>query len=89
MHSVAMIMIFVTGLCAYVCHAAPPALFRDSKLLAVLARAYLDEATDPENVEAQSCPISPCLRQLRPAILHAQHLLTEVTSDLLTSMPCN
>ncbi|BDA49628.1 hypothetical protein COCOBI_14-2480 [Coccomyxa sp. Obi] len=39
--------------------------------------AYLDEATDPENVESQSCPISPCLRQLRPAILHAQHLLNE------------
>lgn len=54
--------------------------------LAVLARAYLDEATDPENVEAQSCPISPCLRQLRPAIVHAQHLLDEVNQT--QAPPC-
>ena len=71
------------------CGMQPLLHFLRQQALAVLARDYLDEATDPENVEAQSCPISPCLRQLRPAILHAQHLLTEVTSDLLTSMPCN
>ncbi|KAK9904804.1 hypothetical protein WJX75_002805 [Coccomyxa subellipsoidea] len=38
---------------------------------------YLDEASNPESLRAISCPVSPCLRQLRPVLLQAQHLLEE------------
>jgi hypothetical protein len=45
------------------------------------ARGYLDEASNPESLRAISCPVSPCLRQLRPVLLQAQHLLEEVSQS--------
>lgn len=50
-------------------------------------RSYLDEASNPESLKAMSCPVSPCLRQLRPVLLHAQHLLEEVSEP--SSQPQN
>lgn len=44
-------------------------------------RGYLDEASNPEALRAMSCPVSPCLRQLRPVLLQAQHLLEEVSQS--------
>lgn len=49
-------------------------------------RAFLEEASNPQNVDALSCPIKPCLRQLRPLLVKAQHLLDEVcTKAIFTS----
>lgn len=78
MHSVGIIMNFVTRCVWRAAAEVTPCNLEGIKWLAVLVRDYLDDSTDPENVDVQSCPISPCLRQLRPTIVHAQHLLDEV-----------
>ena len=50
-----------------------------------VARKFLEEVSDPRRAESVSCPVYPCLRNLRPGLLAAQHLLDEVGRPLSNS----